>query len=162
MIQFPAWGATVKIWPGEILGLAMIVFVIAYFWLASRDEHNPINFGSMFVWPGTKQTSMAMFLAFCGGMTGLWILIDREFRNTLDATVFLGALSIYIGGKGLTEWINAWRARGNPPPAAGPQYVGAADTVVQTPAPPPAPTPLPIVAAPPPTPARKKRKRTKR
>ncbi|MGH7875964.1 MAG: hypothetical protein ACREQO_27555 [Candidatus Binatia bacterium] len=134
MISFVAWGATVKIWPGEILGLAMIAGAIIFFWRATISKDNPINFNEMFVWPGTKHTSMAMFLAFCGSMGGLWVVFDQEFRKSLSTELFLGLMGILIFGKGLTEFINAWRAKDNPSPPPPPppaQIIGSANVANQ-------------------------------
>lgn len=153
---------TFVIWPGQILGVVMIVAMIWLFWKAQRSKTNPIDFASMFVWPGSQQTSLILFLAFVSGMGGIWIIVDREFRGVLTAEMFLGWLTIMIFGKGATEAINAWRDRGPPPPAppAAPnQIIGSAAQVNAAPAAQPAPqTP----AAAPALPAKRKRKRKKR
>lgn len=134
MIQFTAWGALVKIWPGQILGIAMIAAMVWLFWKAQRSPTNPIDFSTMFVWPQTQQTSVIIFLTFLAGMTGIWVIVDMEFRGKLTAEIFLGFLTIMIFGKGATEWVNAWRDKpaAPPPPTQPPaqqQFIGKADAV---------------------------------
>lgn len=132
MIHFTAWGVEVKIWPGEVLGILMIAAMIWLFWRAQRDTTNPIDFSTMIVWPGTQQTSVILFLTLVAGMTGIWVVLDMEFRGKLTSEIFLGFLGIMVLGKGMTEWVNAWRDR--PPPAAVPapapnQIIGSAAQV---------------------------------
>jgi hypothetical protein len=152
MIEFTLWGVLVKIWPGEILGIAMIAGGVWLFTRAQLDKRNPIDLSEMFVWPGTRHTSMAMFLAFVAGFSATWVVIDQEFRKTLSTELFLGYLAVMIGGKGLTEGINAWRNKppGPPPPAIPPaqqQFVGTAGAVnALPPTPPDAPPPAPVAA----------------
>lgn len=145
MIEFTAWGVEFKIFPSEIIGLAMVVLIFWAFWGAQHDKKNPIDLAGMFVWPGTRHTSMAMFLTFLASMIAFWVIIDQEFKKTLTTEMFSLFIATFVAGKGLTEGINAWRARGAPPPAQGAQYVASAGTVVQaaSPAPDPAPPPPP-------------------
>lgn len=145
MIKFMIDGIEFKIFPSEIIGLAMIALIFWAFWHAQTDKKNPIDLAGMFVWPGTRHTSMAMFLAFLASMIAFWIIIDQEFKKTLTTEMFSLFIATFVAGKGLTEGINAWRARGAPPPAQGAQYVASAGTVLQG-------TPVtPGTAAPPPT-----------
>ena len=164
MIQW-TWGdVLIKIWPGEILGLIMIVCMVWVFWNAQRDPKNPIDFATMLVWPGTKHTSLAFVGAFIGVLTATWIVVDMELKKLLTAEVFIGYMAVLIGGKGMTEWVNAWRGKAPtpPPPAAQNQYVASADTVTQR-APVAVPVVPPVLVAAvipdPPAPAAKKRKR---
>jgi hypothetical protein len=149
MIQW-TWGdVLIKIWPGEILGLIMIIAMVWVFWNAQRDPKNPIDFATMLVWPGTKHTSLAFVAAFIGVLTATWIVVDMELKKLLTAEVFIGYMAVLIGGKGMTEWVNAWRGKAPTPapPAAQNQYVASADTVTQ-PAP-VAPAPMvPVVIVP--------------
>jgi hypothetical protein len=142
----------------------MIVCMVWVFWNAQRDPKNPIDFATMLVWPGTKHTSLAFVGAFIGVLTATWIVVDMELKKLLTAEVFIGYMAVLIGGKGMTEWVNAWRGKAPtpPPPAAQNQYVASADTVTQ-----PAPVAVPVVPPvfvaavipDPPAPAAKKRKR---
>lgn len=148
MIVLHFWTNTLVIWPGQVLGVGMITAMIWLFWRAQRDASDPIDFSTMIVWPGTQQTSVILFLTLVAGMTGIWIVIDMEFRSKLTSDIFLGFLGVMILGKGMTEGINAWRDR--PPPAAAPaaapnQIIGTAAQVNA--APPPAPEPEPPAAA---------------
>lgn len=115
VIKFDAWGAEFKIWPSEIIGLAILIMGVWAFAHAQTDKRNPIDLAGMFVWPGTKHTSMAMFLAFWAGLIAFWVIIDMELKKSLTAETFLGFLAIFVGGKGMTEWINAWRNKNTPP-----------------------------------------------
>ena len=138
MIHFIAWGVEVKIWGGQILGLVMLAAMVWLFWKAQRDPHNPIDFSTMFVWPATNQTSLILTLTFIAGMAGTWVVVDMEFRSRLTAEIFLGYLGIMVLGKGMTEWTNAWRDRGPPPPAPPPapnQIIGNAGNVNAAPLP---------------------------
>ncbi len=125
----------------------------------------------MFVWPGTGQTSVILFLTFIAGMSGVWIVVDMEFRSKLTADIFLGFLAVMICGKGMTEWANAWRDKAPAPPAppASQQFVAKADSVNAAPAAAAAPAatlPIPAEAAtdlsPAPRPRARKRKQPKR
>lgn len=111
MIQFQAYGATVKIWPSEVIGIVLFVGVIFCFWRATIDPKNPIDIAHMFVWPGTRQTSAAIVLAFCGGIVAMWVVIDQELKSNLNADIFIGFLATVVAGKAATETINAWRNR---------------------------------------------------
>jgi hypothetical protein len=150
MIHFTAWGVEVKIWPGEILGIAMIAVMIWLFWRAQRDASNPIDFSTMIVWPGTQQTSVILFLTLVAGMTGIWVVIDMEFRSKLTGEIFLGFLGVMVLGKGMTEWVNAWKDKPAVPavPAAPNQIIGSAAQVNAAPPAPPA-QPAPATNAPP-------------
>ncbi len=147
MIEFTAWGVLVKIWPGEVLGIVMIAASVYLFWKAQRDPKNPIDFATMLVWPGTKHTSLAFVGAFIGILASTWIVVDLELRKMLTWEIFGGYMAVLIGGKGMTEWVNAWRSKGSPPPAQGAQYVASAGTVVQAAAPTTA-TPDPVIPPP--------------
>jgi hypothetical protein len=162
MIEFTAWGVLVNIWPGEILGIVMMAAGFWFFNKAQRNPKNPIDLAEMFVWPGTRHTSMAMFLAAIGGFTATWVVVDQEFRKTLSTELFLGYLAVLIGGKGLTEGINAWRNKppGPPaptPPAAQNQFVGTAAVVSSAPPTDP-PPPVPQAEATPSAAPRRKRR----
>jgi hypothetical protein len=117
--RFHAWGYDYVIWPSEIIGLAIFVFVFWAFWKAHKSKRNPIDFGDAFVWPQTKHTSLAFIMAFMAAMTGLWMVIDQELKNRLNETFALGVLGMLILGKLGTETVNAWRTKA-PPPVAPP------------------------------------------
>jgi hypothetical protein len=152
LIEFTQWGVTVKIWPGEIMGVLLIASVIWFFWKAQRDPKNPIDLAEMLTWPGTRHTSLIFVLSFLSGITGIWIIVDNQFRGKLTTEMYLGFLTIMICGKGMTEFANAYKNKPpNPiPPAPQQQFVSQADTVTQ-----------PAAATPPITPPvmPKKRKR---
>ena len=124
MIQFMVYGVEFKIFPSEIIGLAMLGIVFWFFWHAQNDRKNPIDIAGMFVWPGTKHTSMALFLAFLAAMISFWIIVDQEFKHTLTTEMFLGFLGIFVVGKIGTESVNAWRSKVSPPPATPPAPAG--------------------------------------
>ena len=157
MIVLHFWANTLVIWPGQVLGVGMIASMIWLFWKAQTSKSNPIDFSTMFMWPGSQQTSLILFLAFVAGMAGIWIIVDREFRGVLTTEMFGLWLATMIFGKGATEAINAWRDRGPPPPApaAAPnQIIGTAAQVNAAPA-----TTAQPIATPPPLPAKSKRRR---
>ena len=132
MIVLHFWTNTLVIWPGQVLGVGMIAAMIWLFWRAQRSPTNPFDFGTMFVWPSTGQTSLILFLAFVAGMGGTWVILDREFRSVLTTEMFLGFLGIMIFGKGATEAINMLgnRPPAAPPPAPAPnQIIGSAAQV---------------------------------
>lgn len=149
MIHFTIFGVPIFIWPSEVFGLMIVVTLVVFFWRAQDDDKNPIDLAKMFFYPDSKQMSMAMVIAFIGTLTGVWVVVDAELKGRLTSESFLGFLALVIGGKGMTEWVSAWRnkAPAQPPPAAQQQFVGTADTVT-APAAPIAPAPV-VVPAPP-------------
>lgn len=164
MIQFTAYGVLVKIWPSEIIGVAMLGFGTWAFWRAQTNKRNPIDLAAMFVWPGTKQTSMAMVMTFCGALTATWIIIDLTLRSHLTEGYFTAYIGTLILGKALTQAINAWGDRGPPPPNQPNQLITNAAVVSNAPAPDPppevphpAPEPPPVAVAPRKRPARKRK-----
>ena len=136
-LRFHLWGYDYVVWPSELIGLAMIVFIGWAFWHAHNApaKKNPINLGEMFVWPGTNHTSLAMVLAFIGGMIACWVVIDQELKGKLTEGIYVSFLGIIVLGKASTEAINAWRNKPAAPPATPPTQ---ANVVVQQnpPAPP--------------------------
>lgn len=119
MIDFRLWGIDWKIWPSEVIGLAIIIAGVWLFWHAQRDPKNPMDFSTMFVWPKTKQMSLALFLAFWAGLISFWVVVDQELRNKLTPDIFWAFLTILIAGKAATEGINAWRSKLHPPDDGG-------------------------------------------
>ena len=149
MIHFTAWGVPIYIWPGEVFGLLILVALVVFFWRAQTDPKNPIDLAKMFFYPDSKQMSMGMWIAFTGTIGGLWILVDQELKNKLNTEMFLGYITLVIGGKGMTEFVAAWRNKAPTPPApaAQQQFVGTADTVT-APAATIAPAPVVVPATP--------------
>ena len=156
----------IQLWPGEIIGLLMLIAVVVLFDRAQRNPHNRIDFKTMFVWPGTNQTSVILVITFVMALTAIWVVIDQELKNHLSPELFLASLGTLVIGKGMTETINMLRDR---PPAAPSnttqQIVGTAAVVSSAPPtdPPPAvpatPAPAAVVPAPPAQPSKPERKR---
>lgn len=105
----------------ELVGLVLMIVCVWALWAAHRDKKNPINLAGAFVWPGTKQTSIALLLAWIGGIASTWIVIHAELKGTLSETIFTAYLGIIVLGKAATEGINAWRSRQPVPPGTSSQ-----------------------------------------
>lgn len=115
MVEFTLWGVTVKLWPSEVFLFFMVVGGVYVFWRATTNKKNPIDLSEMFVWPDTKHTSVAFFLAFWAGLISMWVVVDQELKGKLDNTIFTLFITTLVTGKAVTEGINAWRNRDRPP-----------------------------------------------
>jgi hypothetical protein len=140
------------LWPGEIIGLLMLIAVVVLFDRAQKNPHNKMDFATMFVWPGTNQTSVILVITFVASLTGIWVVIDEELKTKLQPEIFLAMIGTLVLGKGMTEAVNAWRDRPPNVPASNTQQIvgtaGVVSSASVVPAAPAAPAVDPIPAAP--------------
>lgn len=99
----------------HMLGLLLALGAIFVLWRAQANKDNLFNAAEMFL-DERDRTSGSKFVALIASLASVWIVVYLTVAKEIDATLFLGWLTILVVGKIGTEAIEKFRTTQPPPP----------------------------------------------